>query len=160
MEQFAKGLKKRGHHVLHLTLDDTQKYQNLPTLLQGLCQQYTVAEFCYQQPDEYRLSQQLDALDLSDSVSINCCETEHFLLSSSELSHWVRPKKHNRLESFYRKMRKKFDILMEGEKPVGGQWNFDSDNRKTLKVDDLKDCLLYTSPSPRDLSTSRMPSSA
>ena len=25
---------------------------------------------------------------------------------------------------------------------------------------DLKDCLLYTSPSPRDLSTSRMPSSA
>ena len=24
----------------------------------------------------------------------------------------------------------------------------------------LKDCLLYTSPSPRDLSTSRMPSSA
>jgi len=27
-------------------------------------------------------------------------------------------------------------------------------------VDRLKDCLLYTSPSPRDLSTSRMPSSA
>ena len=27
-------------------------------------------------------------------------------------------------------------------------------------VDDDKDCLLYTSPSPRDLSTSRMPSSA
>ena len=25
---------------------------------------------------------------------------------------------------------------------------------------DLQDCLLYTSPSPRDLSTSRMPSSA
>ena len=25
---------------------------------------------------------------------------------------------------------------------------------------DLRDCLLYTSPSPRDLSTSRMPSSA
>ena len=25
---------------------------------------------------------------------------------------------------------------------------------------DIKDCLLYTSPSPRDLSTSRMPSSA
>ena len=27
-------------------------------------------------------------------------------------------------------------------------------------VDPVKDCLLYTSPSPRDLSTSRMPSSA
>ena len=29
---------------------------------------------------------------------------------------------------------------------------------KLLKI--FKDCLLYTSPSPRDLSTSRMPSSA
>ena len=28
------------------------------------------------------------------------------------------------------------------------------------KIDLVKDCLLYTSPSPRDLSTSRMPSSA
>ena len=28
------------------------------------------------------------------------------------------------------------------------------------KSKNLKDCLLYTSPSPRDLSTSRMPSSA
>ena len=28
------------------------------------------------------------------------------------------------------------------------------------KLQDIKSCLLYTSPSPRDLSTSRMPSSA
>ena len=32
--------------------------------------------------------------------------------------------------------------------------------RKSLKLLILKTCLLYTSPSPRDLSTSRMPSSA
>ena len=30
----------------------------------------------------------------------------------------------------------------------------------TIRVDDSQPCLLYTSPSPRDLSTSRMPSSA
>ena len=29
-----------------------------------------------------------------------------------------------------------------------------------VRVDNPNDCLLYTSPSPRDLSTSRMPSSA
>ena len=29
-----------------------------------------------------------------------------------------------------------------------------------LQVNNWNDCLLYTSPSPRDLSTSRMPSSA
>ena len=31
---------------------------------------------------------------------------------------------------------------------------------KLWKLDDIESCLLYTSPSPRDLSTSRMPSSA
>ena len=31
---------------------------------------------------------------------------------------------------------------------------------KSLEKYELKTCLLYTSPSPRDLSTSRMPSSA
>ena len=36
-----------------------------------------------------------------------------------------------------------------------------SDSFKELKlIDQHKSCLLYTSPSPRDLSTSRMPSSA
>ena len=37
--------------------------------------------------------------------------------------------------------------------------NVNTDGYKRREAD-LKDCLLYTSPSPRDLSTSRMPSSA
>ena len=37
----------------------------------------------------------------------------------------------------------------------------EADDRYALKISDMTyDCLLYTSPSPRDLSTSRMPSSA
>ena len=35
-----------------------------------------------------------------------------------------------------------------------------SDELEDLEADLYEDCLLYTSPSPRDLSTSRMPSSA
>ena len=34
------------------------------------------------------------------------------------------------------------------------------DRLKASKITPLQPCLLYTSPSPRDLSTSRMPSSA
>ena len=47
------------------------------------------------------------------------------------------------------------------ESHLGGQG--DTNQRKLIalnKIDSLWDCLLYTSPSPRDLSTSRMPSSA
>jgi deoxyribodipyrimidine photolyase-related protein len=41
------------------------------------------------------------------------------------------------MESFYRKMRKRFDILMVEDQPLGDRWNFDGDNRKKLKPVDL-----------------------
>ena len=45
-----------------------------------------------------------------------------------------------------------------------GYTDYMSQRRRQLderaELDMMKNCLLYTSPSPRDLSTSRMPSSA
>ena len=41
------------------------------------------------------------------------------------------------MESFYRTMRKRFGLLMEGDKPLGGQWNYDKENRVKLKPADL-----------------------
>ena len=37
------------------------------------------------------------------------------------------------MESFYREMRRKYQILMEGNQPITGQWNYDQDNRQALK---------------------------
>ena len=39
-------------------------------------------------------------------------------------------KKRYLMESFYRSMRKRYDILMDRDKPVGGQWNYDQKNRQ------------------------------
>ena len=45
---------------------------------------------------------------------------------------------------------------------VNAKWNLEAVDGMSvgLSIDNITDCLLYTSPSPRDLSTSRMPSSA
>eukprot|EP00831_Metopus_contortus_P044022 TRINITY_DN3531_c0_g1_i1.p1 TRINITY_DN3531_c0_g1~~TRINITY_DN3531_c0_g1_i1.p1 ORF type:complete len:106 (+),score=30.72 TRINITY_DN3531_c0_g1_i1:75-392(+) len=48
------------------------------------------------------------------------------------------------------------DLLNKREEPKKKQ----DENEKGKKTEEEEDCLLYTSPSPRDLSTSRMPSSA
>jgi deoxyribodipyrimidine photolyase-related protein len=60
-------------------------------------------------------------------------ETEHFMTSRSELTEFFEGKKQLILEFFYRRMRKKFDILMQLDQPEGGQWNFDKNNRKKWK---------------------------
>ena len=34
------------------------------------------------------------------------------------------------MEDFYRWQRRRLDVLMDGDEPVGGRWNFDSENRE------------------------------
>ena len=55
-----------------------------------------------------------------------------------ELPKYLNSGKHNRMESFYRKMRKRFEILMDGDQPLQGRWNFDSENRQKLKPADIE----------------------
>jgi deoxyribodipyrimidine photolyase-related protein len=36
------------------------------------------------------------------------------------------------MENFYRQMRRRTGVLMVDDKPAGGEWNFDHDNRKSF----------------------------
>ena len=57
-----------------------------------------------------------------------------FLWSPEEFAAWARPYRQPRMEIFYREGRRRFGVLMQGSgkdaKPLGGQWNYDHDNRK------------------------------
>nr|WP_254722185.1 cryptochrome/photolyase family protein [Gilvimarinus xylanilyticus] len=136
MENFANALKKAYFHVLHLTLDDTQDDASLPDLLARLCSAYQCRRLQYQRPDEYRLATQLGDME-TKSVDIECVESEHFLLPYDDLTQYFRPNQHLTMEHFYRQMRKRFNVLMNGDTPVGEQWNFDAKNRAKLKKKDL-----------------------
>jgi deoxyribodipyrimidine photolyase-related protein len=57
-----------------------------------------------------------------------------FLATQDEFTDWAGNKKQLRMEFFYRKMRKKYSILMEKDgTPTGGNWNYDQENRKPPK---------------------------
>jgi deoxyribodipyrimidine photolyase-related protein len=148
MENFSSTLRANGHQVKYLTLDESSEYKDLSHLISQLCQQYEIQKFDYQQPDEYRLAQQLENLSLP-SVEVSCCDTEHFLLPKEEIPQYIKPDKHNRMETFYRKMRVRFNLLMDSDQPRGGRWNFDGENRQKLKPADiavLPEPLLFANP--------------
>ncbi|GHA01095.1 deoxyribodipyrimidine photo-lyase [Arenicella chitinivorans] len=136
MKNFAQALSDAGHRVHHLTLDDTQAFEDLPDLLRHWCEQESVSVLEYQRPDEYRLLSQLRSLAV-DSVSINEVDTEHFMLPFDEIDDYFDAGSGSRMETFYRKMRIRFGVLMDGDDPVGGEWNYDTQNRNKLKPDDL-----------------------
>lgn len=138
MHDFAQYLESKGHQVCYLTLEDTEKYQNLSELLNALVVSYGCESFTYQRPDEYRLQAQLSAMSVILGLPVYQVESEHFLLAFDDLPSHFTATTHVRMENFYRFMRKHFDILMSGSKPEGGAWNFDANNRQTFKKTDLK----------------------
>lgn len=154
MEAFSLALSKAGHRVSHLTLDDTREYTDLADLLTHLCRHHQVTRFEYQRPDEYRLQQQLAQFSAGEDVSVSVCDSEHFLLPFDEIPDYFARGQHHRMETFYRKMRKRFVILMEDGEPTGGRWNFDAENRNKLKTADLKSIpepLVFANPVDRVL---------
>ncbi|TGD74861.1 cryptochrome/photolyase family protein [Mangrovimicrobium sediminis] len=149
MRAFAAALEQAGHRVLHLTLDATADCADLPALLRQCLERYHCRHFEYQRPDEYRLAQQLAALARDLEVTSACCDSEHFLLPFEELGDYVKPAKSVRMEGFYRKLRRRFRYLMDGEEPVGGRWNYDSENRESLSAQDIQalpEPLLFSNP--------------
>lgn len=141
MENFATALEKTGHQVLHLTLDDTSEYEDLTHLISHICSRFGAVVFQYQRPDEYRLLQQMRSMTSNNANNATFdvfeFDTEHFLLPFEEIDQEFKAGKHNLMESFYRKMRKRFDVLMEDGKPLGGKWNYDHQNRSKLKTGDI-----------------------
>ena len=84
------------------------------------------------EPGEYRLEQDLIALCNELNTELVVRDDTHFMCSKADFIHWAKANKQLRMEFFYRKMRQKYDVLMQGEMPVGGTWNYDAENRKTF----------------------------
>ena len=84
-------------------------------------------------PFENEIMQMISDLDIKCDV----LNTPMFLDSRESFKDFVGDKKFLLQANYYKKARKEMDILIENEKPVGGKWSFDDENRKKLPKDYL-----------------------
>jgi len=129
MRQFADALIKKGHPVFYFRLDDPENTQSIEENVRHLIQKKGFSFFEYQLPDEYRMDQLLMQAASRLPVPVNVIDTGHFLTDRQAVGRFFQGKKRFLMESFYRHMRKKHDILMENGRPAGGKWNYDASNR-------------------------------
>lgn len=59
-------------------------------------------------------------------------EDRHFFCSRTDFARHAHGGKQLRMEFFYRELRRRTGVLMEGDQPVGGQWNYHADNRESF----------------------------
>ena len=79
-------------------------------------------------PFENEIMQMISDLDIKCEV----LNTPMFLDSRESFKDFVGDKKFLLQANYYKKARKEMDILIENQKPVGGKWSFDDENRKKL----------------------------
>jgi deoxyribodipyrimidine photolyase-related protein len=133
MRNFYTVIKEDGHQAVYFQITDAENPQDLEKIIGFCIEKYKIEKFEYQLPDEYRLDEQLKTICSNLKIESQAFDSEHFYTSRHELSAFFEGKKLLLMENFYRNMRKKHHILMDGATPLGNQWNFDADNRKKYK---------------------------
>lgn len=133
MQDFAKQLNSLGHKVIYIKLNDTNNLQNFDKNCNAIILKNNFTQFQYQLPDEYRVDEHLKAYSATLKISTKVFDTEHFYSTRNELANIFEGKKTYLMETFYRHMRKKHNVLMQSDtNPLHNKWNFDEDNRQKL----------------------------
>src|SRR5579875_2920623 len=134
MRHFADDLRERGTPVDFVTAE---------SLADGLDQHRASAR-----PDTVRLLKPHSAAGvrtLGRLMGVELVDGSLFLTDPADFAQWADGRQSLLMESFYRRQRRRLDLLMDGDEPAGGRWNFDADNREPPPG---QGSLLDTIPSP------------
>ena len=131
MRKFAAELEAEGWRVAYAQLDDPDTSRSICGALMRVHGQVGAEGVIATECGEWRLRAALEACPLS----IEVLPDDRFISSRAEFAAWAEGRKQLRMEYFYREMRRKTGILMDGDDPAGGKWNFDAENRKPAKGD-------------------------
>ncbi len=135
MRHFAASLRKEGVRVDYVRLDDGQNAGSFTGELSRALDRHDVERIVATEPGEWRVLEMMQGWQDRFGVPVEIRKDDRFLCSRDEFEKWAKGRKALRMEHFYRRMRKKTGWLMDGPKPAGGRWNYDSENRKALPGD-------------------------
>jgi deoxyribodipyrimidine photolyase-related protein len=125
MRHFAEELRGAGWTVDYVKLDDPTNTHSLAGEVERAQQRHGITAVIMTEPGEWRLQQAL--------AHIEHLEDGRFLCTHAAFRGWAKDRKEFRMEFFYRLMRRQTGLLMDGDEPEGGRWNFDAENRKPAK---------------------------
>ena len=124
MRRYADRLRDLGYHVDYVRADD---------LASGLR-----AHARRHRPERIRLMEPKSAAGrrvLGGLPGVELVPCNLFLTEPAEFSGWANGRRRLVMEDFYRLQRRRTGLLMNGDEPAGGRWNFDPENRRPAPAD-------------------------
>lgn len=127
MQAHAAFLRAEGAQVTYVDADQAAMPQVVPALVQS-----GVDEVHLIDPVDDWLQQKLDRALRAAGLRFFVHETPMFLSSTRLLHETLRDARKPMMARFYARQRGELAVLVDGDKPIGGKWSFDAENRKRL----------------------------
>ena len=134
MRHFAKELNDNGFKTYYTKFTNKKNSFSFTSEINKIIKTRVVNKIIITHPGEYRVLQETQLWENEFNLTVEIRADNRFLVGIEEFKNWAGEKKQLRMESFYRHMRKKHNVLMKNGKPVGEKWNFDKENRNPVKV--------------------------
>ncbi|PWE18021.1 cryptochrome/photolyase family protein [Marinicauda salina] len=132
MRHFAAELEAEGVRIAYTRIDDPDNTHNLRGEVARALEPGGFDEVVAVEPGEYRLREEMESWPGALGVPVQVRRDDRFICSRERFDAWAEGRKRLTMEYFYREMRRETGLLMEGDEPAGGRWNFDHDNRQAL----------------------------
>jgi deoxyribodipyrimidine photolyase-related protein len=126
MRHFAEDLRRDGIAVDYVRLDDPANAGAFTSEVNRAIARHQPSRIIVTEPGEWRV------MEMMKGWGAEILNDDRFFATPASFAAWAKDRRQLRMEFFYRDMRRASGLLMEGDEPVGGQWNFDHDNRKSL----------------------------
>lgn len=126
MRQYAAALRERGYRV---------EYRPAPDFATGLrehCAEQGTRRVVCMAAAEYATRQMQQELGPALGLPVDVLPNTQFLVGRFDPFPNPQPGRRYVMEPFYRAMRRAFGVLLDGDQPAGGAWNYDAMNRKPL----------------------------
>ena len=129
MRHFAADLRQKDWHVIYSAIDARDNVGTLAGELNKAIANTRPTKLIMTAPGDWRVLQSLRSVASAHGLPLDIRDDTHFFSTVRDFTQHAAGRKQLRLEFFYRELRHKTGILMDGDQPLGGQWNFDADNR-------------------------------
>ncbi|MEQ8786304.1 MAG: cryptochrome/photolyase family protein [Pirellulaceae bacterium] len=132
MRHFRDRLRKRGFTVHYKQLDQPGNRGDFASELKAAVRREKPQRLIVTHPGEWRVKQELQTAAQQLEIDLEIRPDRHFYTTPDEFAEHAEGRKQLRLEYFYRELRKRYDVLMDGDQPAGGAWNYDRENRRSF----------------------------
>ena len=141
LRHWKKDLEKNFKNIIHIKIS---KDRNIDLMheLESLHKKIGFDFLHVTQPSDHGILTQLMFFGSKHNVELKIHPDRKFIDSIDGFSEWSKDKKSLVQEYYYRWLRKKYNLLMEDNMPLGGKWNFDKENQKSISK-------LKEAPKPR-----------